>query len=108
MPDFLPLTVKFPGSSQPTVVCNLAEAAATLGKRWPNRASNDYVRAADLLGKAMAGDCAPRVAFEAYRIAAGQQRLLMDTSRSAALQVLDSLAGESMVVSPDPDAGALK
>ncbi|MGX8008870.1 DUF982 domain-containing protein [Mesorhizobium sp. ORM8.1] len=99
MTDFLPLTVGFLGR-RPVVVATVADAAATLDLNWPDPRNPAYLRAAELLGKAQAGVCQPRVAFEAYRIAVARQGLLMDSSRSSALQVLDSLAAESLVVPP--------
>jgi hypothetical protein len=100
MADFLPLVVSFPGR-RPILVSSLADAEATLGSDWPDRAAASYLHAARLLAEARSGACKPRVAFEAYRIAAGRQHLLVDTDRSAALQVLDALAAESIVVPPE-------
>lgn len=99
MTDFLPLIVGFPGRRR-TFVATVAEAAATLDLNWPDPRDPAYLRAAELLGKAQAGVCQPRAAFEAYRIAAARQGLLMDNSRSSALEVLDFLAAESLVVPP--------
>lgn len=99
MTDFIPLMIRFPGR-RPIFVATVAEAAATLGLNWPNPRNPAYLRAADLLAKAEAGICKPRVAFEAYRIAVARQGLLLDSSRSSALQVLDTLAADSLVVPP--------
>ncbi|RUW88282.1 MAG: DUF982 domain-containing protein [Mesorhizobium sp.] len=60
------------------LISNVAEAAATLSKTWPDRTNAAYVNAASLLSKTIAGTCRPKVAFEAYRIAAGRQGLLLD------------------------------
>lgn len=100
MPDSLPVTLRSPGG--PTVVVTtVPQAIATLRKRWPDPTSDVYLHAVNLLRRAKEGSCRASVAFEAFRIAAARQGLLVGENRSPALTMLDALARDSLVLPPD-------
>lgn len=91
MTAFMPITLRF-CDSRTMLVGSVAEAATALGFQWPDKSAPAYVEAARLVALAIDGTCTPRIAFDALKKAARQQKILVAKPRSRAHEWLDAVA----------------
>lgn len=91
MAKYLPLKIVFV-DGRSMLVSSIADARTALQGQWRNTQAREYTRAERLIAAAFDGTCKPDAAFEAFKQAAIQQRLLVHTEPSPGLRLLDALA----------------
>jgi hypothetical protein len=88
MGRFLPIFIKMVDGKTMSV-SSICEAEVALDGQWRNKEASAYKDACRLIAAAKDGSCKPAIAFAAFKAAAIDQRLVLRSERSAALEMLD-------------------
>jgi hypothetical protein len=74
MPMFIPITIHL--NHKAVVVSSIADAAKALEQPWPKMNKPARLKAIRLITECIAGHCSQQAAFDAFKSAAREQRLL--------------------------------
>ncbi|WP_353038799.1 DUF982 domain-containing protein [Mesorhizobium sp. M1300] len=78
MPAFIPITIHLNDKSM--VVSSIADAAKVLEQLWPKMNKPGRLKAIRMIEECIAGHCSQQAAFDAFKSAAREQRLLRNRS----------------------------
>ena len=73
------------------LVSSISDAEEALGGKWEDKQQRTFKEAARLLAAAREGGCKPAIAFQAFKRAAREQRMLQSVRRSSALKMYDDI-----------------
>ncbi|RWN51273.1 DUF982 domain-containing protein [Mesorhizobium sp.] len=94
MTAFVPITIYL--NHRPMVVASIADAAKALQQPWPFMDKPSRLEAVRMIEECLAGHCSHQAAFDAFKAAASEQRLLKRRPPSEGLRQFDGVAEDLM------------